>query len=54
VRLFNEDFIEYTWDAIGFKMQLSGFNYKLVVLLKQTVDKVDPLRFEMVKEEEFY
>jgi insulysin len=69
VRLFNEEFTEYTWDATradlnvaiecnsyGFKMQLSGFNQKLAILLKKTVDKllnfkVDPLRFEIVKEE---
>lgn len=69
VRLFNEDFSEYTWDATraslhliiqptsyGFKMQLSGFNHKLDVLLKKTIDKlltfkIDPLRFEILKEE---
>ncbi|XP_050431882.1 insulin-degrading enzyme isoform X2 [Adelges cooleyi] len=69
VRLFNEDFSEYTWDATraslhlvikpssyGFKMQLSGFNHKLDILLKKTIDKLltfksDPLRFDIIKEE---
>jgi len=37
-------------------MQLSGFNHKLDVLLKKTIDKlltfkIDPLRFEILKEE---
>lgn len=69
VRLFNEEFTEYTWDATranlnlaiecngyGFKMQLNGFNHKLPILLKKTVDKllsfkVNSQRFEIVKEE---
>ncbi|XP_025418538.1 insulin-degrading enzyme-like isoform X2 [Sipha flava] len=69
VRLFNEDFTEYTWDATraslnliikpssyGFKIHLSGFNHKLHILLKKTMDKllsfkIDPLRFEILKEE---
>ncbi|XP_060867052.1 insulin-degrading enzyme isoform X2 [Metopolophium dirhodum] len=69
VRLFNEDFSEYTWDATraslnliiqpssyGFKMQLSGFNHKLHILLKKTIDKlltfkINPQRFEILKEE---
>jgi len=37
-------------------MQLSGFNHKLHILLKKTIDKlltfkIDPLRFEILKEE---
>ncbi|KAL5238798.1 hypothetical protein ACI65C_006208 [Semiaphis heraclei] len=53
VRLFNEDFSEYTWDATmanlnlviqqsdyGLEMQLSGFNHKLHTLLKKTIDKL--------------
>jgi len=69
VRLFNEDFSEYTWDATraslllnikpssyGFKMQLSGFNHKLHILLKKSIEKIltfkiNPLRFEILKEE---
>ncbi|XP_050542253.1 insulin-degrading enzyme isoform X2 [Daktulosphaira vitifoliae] len=69
VRLFNEDFSEYTWDATraslhlvikpssyGFKMQLSGFNHKLDILLKKTIDKlltfkINLLRFDIIKEE---
>ncbi|XP_025191537.1 insulin-degrading enzyme-like [Melanaphis sacchari] len=69
VKLFNEDFSEYTCDATraglnlfiepsnyGFKMQLSGFNHKLQILLEKTINKlltfkIDPLRFEILKEE---
>lgn len=37
-------------------MQLSGFNHKLHILLKKTIDKlltfkIDPQRFEILKEE---
>ncbi|VVC34289.1 Hypothetical protein CINCED_3A004705 [Cinara cedri] len=69
IRLFNENFTEYTWDATraslhlsiksnnyGFRLQLSGFNHKLHILLKKTIEelltfKIDPLRFEILKEE---